>query len=82
MAVFVLGMFLFGHQQSGLHPFPNQLSASFLATAALAEPDMASYYVAANHSENNTLRSTFEWTNDSHSLRTAPPMAQTNSVMQ
>jgi len=82
MAVFVLGMFLFGHQQSGLHPFPGAPTAGFLATAALAQPDMASYYVAVNHSENNTLRSTFEWTNDSHSLRTGPPMAQTNSVIQ
>jgi hypothetical protein len=82
MAVFFLGMFLFGQNRGGLHTFQSEIPPRFLAIAALAEPDMASYYVVANHSGNNTFRSTFEWTNDSHSLRTAPPMAQTNSVIQ
>lgn len=80
MAVFVLGVFVFGQNRGGL-PFHPEPSPHLMATAAAAEPDM-SYYVAVHHSENNTLRGTFEWTNGSHSLRTAPPMAQTNSVIQ
>lgn len=82
MAVFVLGLFLFGNH-SGLHQLNGNTMPGTLASAALAQPDMASYYVAVRHSENNTWRNTFEWTNDSHSLTTAPPMAaRTNSIIQ
>jgi hypothetical protein len=81
MAVFVLGMFAFGNHPGGLHQFNGESARSLLATAALTQPDLATYYVSVRHSENNALRSTFEWTNDSRSLTTAPPVAQTNSLM-
>jgi hypothetical protein len=81
MAVFVLGMFTFGNHSAGLHPLNGDSARNLLATAAISQPDMATYYVSVRHSGNNALRSTFEWTNDSRSLTTAPPMAQTNSLM-
>ena len=80
MAVFVLGVFVFGQTRGGLHYFDG--SSHLAASAALELPGMASYYTAVRHSENNTLRGTFEWTNDSRSLTTAPPMTPTNSVIQ
>lgn len=88
MAVFVLGLFISGtsgtmHQMDGdlfgviiSHSLPKQGDYT-----ALSQGDISTYYASVRHSENNTLRGTFEWTNGSHSLRTAPPMAQTNSVM-
>ena len=81
MAVFVFGLFLFGNN-GALHTYDSGNYPGVLATAALTQPDYSTYYASVRHSGNNTLRSTFEWTNDSHSLKTAPPMAQTNSVIQ
>ena len=80
MAVFVLGMFVFGQSRGGLHQFDG--SSHLTAAAAWELPGMAPYYASVRHSENNTLRSTFEWTNDSRSLTTSPPMTPTNSVIQ
>ena len=82
MAVFMLGMFLYGNQAGLLHHFQSA-SASLLATASLTQPEFSTYYASVQHSENNTLRNTFEWTNanGNSSLSTAPPMAKTNSVM-
>jgi hypothetical protein len=77
MAVFLLGMFLYGGH-AGLHP---SAGASLLATASLRQPELSTYYASVRHSENNTLRNSLEWTNGSGSLSTAPPMAPTNSVM-
>jgi hypothetical protein len=81
MAVFVLGVFAFGNHSGGLHQLNGESARNLLATAALSQPDMATYYVSVRHSGNNSLQSTFEWTNGSHSLTTAPPMAQTNSLL-
>lgn len=81
MAVFVFGLFLSGTNGS-FHDLDTDNFPTALTQAALKQPSYSTYYASVRHSENNTLRSTFEWTNDSHSLRTAPPMAQTNSVMQ
>lgn len=81
MAVFVFGLFISGSNGS-FHPLDTDNFPTALTQAALKQPTYSTYYASVRHSENNTLRSTFEWTNDSHSLRTAPPMAQTNSVMQ
>jgi len=82
MAAFVFGMFIVG-SNGAMHHFDSDNSSSILASAALTRPAYSTYYASVRHSENNTLRSTFEWTNDSHSLTTTPPMAQTNnSVMQ
>lgn len=81
MAVFVFGVFISGSNGS-LHHLDSDDFPSALTRAALKQPSYSTYYAAVRHSENNTLRSTFEWTNDSRSLRTTPPMAQTNSVMQ
>ena len=81
MAVFVFGLFISG-SNGAFHPLDGDNYPSALAHAALTQPDYSTYYASVRHSDNNALRSTFEWTNDSHSLRTTPPMAQTNSVMQ
>jgi hypothetical protein len=78
MAVFVFGLFLFGNN-GALHDSDPYAA---VAAAALTQPDYSTYYASVRHSGNNALRSTFEWTNESHSLKTAPPMAQTNSVIQ
>jgi hypothetical protein len=82
MAVFLLGLFLYGNQAGLLHQFHPASSPSLLATAALSRPELSTYYADARHSENNALRNTFEWTNGNRSLSTAGPMAQTNSVIQ
>ena len=82
MAVFVFGAILFGNQPGAFSHFDAEASPSVFAEAAMTRPDYSAYYASVRHSDNNTLRSTFEWTNDSHSLRTAPPMARTNTVMQ
>lgn len=81
MAVFVFGLFLSG-SHGALQHLDSDNYPTALARAALTQPDYSTYYASVRHSDNNALRSTFEWTNDNHSLRTAPPMAQTNSVMQ
>lgn len=77
MAVFLLGMFLCG-SHSALH---SASLPSMLANASLTQPEFSTYYASVQHSENNTLRNTFEWTNGNSSLSTAGPMAQTNSVL-
>ena len=81
MAVFVFGLFISG-SNGAFHQLDTENYTTALAKAALTQPDYSTYYASVRHSDNNALRSTFEWTNDSHSLRTTPPMAQTNSVMQ
>jgi hypothetical protein len=81
MTVFVFGLFLFGNN-GAFHHYDSDPYPSALAAAALTRPDYSTYYASVRHSGNNALRSTFEWTNESHSLKTAPPMAQTNSVIQ
>lgn len=82
MAVFVFGAFVVGNHPGAFHHFDGASSSSVIAAAAITQPDFSTYYADARHSENNALRGTFEWTNGSRSLRTTPPMAQTNSVMQ
>ena len=87
MAVFVLGVFVVGQHPAGLQQFNGETSPNFLATVAWSRTELAPsvelapYYASVRHSDNNALRSTFEWTNGGGSLRTAPPMAQTNSVI-
>jgi hypothetical protein len=81
MAVFVFGLFLFGH--NGVwHHYDSDHYLGGLAAAALTRPDYSTYYASVRHSGNNALRNTFEWTNESRSLKTAPPVAPTNSVSQ
>ena len=79
MAVFMLGLFLSVHGGL-LHHLHAATSTSLFATASLTQPEYSTYYASVQHSENNTLRNTFEWTNGNSSLSTAPPMAPTNSV--
>lgn len=88
MAVFVLGLFISGNNGT-MHQMDGDLFGVIVPQSlpkqgdytALSQGDISTYYASVRHSENNTLRSTFEWTNGSRSLRTTPPMAQTNSVM-
>lgn len=81
MAVFLFGLFVSGTNGS-LHHLDSENYPSALARASMTQPDYSTYYASVRHSDNNALRSTFEWTNDSHSLRTTPSMPQTNSVIQ
>ncbi len=81
MAVFVFGLFITG-SNGAFHPLDGDNFPSALAHASMTQPDYSTYYASVRHSDNNALRSTFEWTNQSRSLRTTPPMPQTNSVMQ
>jgi len=82
MAVFMLGIFLYSNEAGLLHQFHPSPVSSLTATAALSQPEYATYYASVRHSENNALRNTFEWTNGNRSLSTAPPVAPTNSVIQ
>jgi hypothetical protein len=57
-------------------------NSSLVATAMLSGPN-PQMHLAAHHSDNNSFTvATFEWTNGSHSLTTAPPSAGTNSLLQ
>jgi hypothetical protein len=82
MAVFLLGVFIYGNQAGVVHPFPSDPATRVLATAALSQPEFSAYYESARHSENNALRNTLEWTSGDRSLSTGQPMAPTNSVIQ
>ena len=78
MAVFLLGLFLYG---GNLSQFPESARHSLIATAALSEPRLAAYFSSTHHSDNNTWQAPFEWTNGSSSMTTAPSMARTNALM-
>jgi len=79
MAVFVFGLFISGGNGSFHHLDPDGFPSA-LTKAALKQPGYSTYYASVRHSENNTLRSTFEWTNDSRSLTSAAPLFDTNSL--
>lgn len=78
MAVFLLGLFLYGGNLSQL---PSGTTHSLVATAALSEPRLAAYFSSTHHSDNNTWQAPFEWTNSGRSVTTAPSMALTNALM-
>jgi hypothetical protein len=78
MAVFLLCAFVIGRPGSGLGPYA---PAGIFAHITLAEPDGASFL--AHHSDNNSVQVTsFDWTNGSHSVTTAPPVSRTKSLIQ
>src|SRR6266542_7019618 len=64
MAVFVLGLGVFGNHTGALPHLEAAPSPGLLATAALTQPDWSAYYASVRHSENNALRNTLEWTNE------------------
>ena len=72
MAVFLFGMFVVGRQPDGLGS-----SGNVLAQFLMSEQDRVS------HSVNNSIQvMTFDSTNGSHSLTTAPPVSGTNRMIQ
>ena len=83
LAVFLFGMFLSGRNDAGLDGAVGGLwDGSFLG-----QPHLIAYSTATHHSDANSLpvttfESTFEWTNEGHSLKAPRPMAQTNSLIQ
>ena len=79
MAVFLLCAFVLGGNVAQFHAGSRY---SLMATAALAEPSLATYFASTHHSDNNTWQAPFEWTNGSSSLTSAPPLATTNALMQ
>jgi hypothetical protein len=82
MALFVVGMTFLTKSSTGFTPFIASPPVSLVATVALNEPHLATYYAAAAHSEHNAWPvTTFEWTNGSHSLSTAPPVFKTNGLL-
>lgn len=83
MAVFLLGMFIVGRNETGL----DGTMGGLLGGSFLAQPHLVAYSTATHHSDANSLpvttfESTFEWTNEGHSLKAPRPMAQTNSLIQ
>ena len=82
MALFIVSMTFFSRHSTGFTPFIASPAASLVATVALNEPHLATYYAAATHSEHNVWPiTTFEWTNGSHTLSTAPPVLRTNGLL-
>ena len=72
MAVFLFGMFVVSRQPGGLGP-----AGSVLAQFGVSEQERAS------HCANNSVQvMTFDSTNGSHSLTTAPPVFWTNRLIQ
>src|SRR6266516_4892152 len=67
MAVFLFGMFVVGRQPGGLEP-----AGSVLAQFGMSEP---AEQARASHCANNSVQvMSFDSTNGSHSLTTAPPV--------
>ena len=82
LAVFLLCLTLWNPAQPGLEPFISPPPMSMMATASLNDPSLAAYCDASRHSGYNRWNgATFEWTNGSHSLTTAVPVFNTNSLM-
>jgi len=82
MAMFVLSMTFFTRGSTGFTPFIVSPPVSLVATVALSQPHLATYYASASHSEHNAWPiTTFEWTNGSRSLSTAPPVFSTNGLL-
>lgn len=74
MAVFLFGMFVVGRQPGGLGP-----AGSVLAQFGMSDSETE----RASHYANNSVQvMTFDWTNGSHSLTTAPPVSWTNRLIQ
>ena len=54
-----------------------------VAAAVLDSPNLVAYFAPKRHSSLNAWPgATFEWTNDSPSLTTAPSFLQTNGLIQ
>ena len=82
LAVFLLCLALWNPAQPGLEPFISPPPMSMMAAASLSDPSLAAYCDASRHSGYNAWSgATFEWTNGSHSLTTAVPVFNTNSLM-
>ena len=82
MALFLLGAFVFSNGTGGIWQIQPGSSPSLMATAAISEPHLATYFASTHHSDNNTLQAPFEWTNSGSTVKTAPSMATTNVLMQ
>jgi hypothetical protein len=82
MAVFLVSAFVLGGNFGRLSEFNSTPAPSLVATAALNEPHLSTYFAFTHHSDNNTLQAPFEWTNSGSSVTTAPSMATTNALMQ
>jgi hypothetical protein len=76
MALVLIATFLLGHQ-SGVLGLSSVTSPGLIATAALGQPDLSTYYIAARHSENNMPVVGVEGTNRSFAMSGAP----TNQLM-
>jgi hypothetical protein len=75
MAVFLFGMFVVGRQPGGLGT-----GGGVLAQFVMSEP---AEQARASHCANNSVQvMTFDSTNGSHSLTTAPPVSWTNRLIQ
>lgn len=79
MAVFLLGLFVVGRPGGALDPYS---AGGIFAHITLADSDLAPFHRSAHHSDNNSVQVTsFDWTNGSHSVTTAPPVARTNRLI-
>ncbi len=82
MAIFVTLMICGSRGPDQLNEFIHSPASGLGAAAALSQPELATYYAGAIHSDHNVWPvTTFEWTNGSRSLTTAVPVWNTNSLM-
>lgn len=63
-----MATFLLGHQSGMLAGLSSVTSPGLIATAALSQPNLSTYYVSVRHSENNTPLVGLEWTNGAFAL--------------
>jgi hypothetical protein len=77
-AALLFSLVLLGRNPQGLTQLMSGPPISMVATVALSQPHLASYYAGSDHSGYNAPATTFEWTNGSSSLTT--PTLDTNRL--
>jgi hypothetical protein len=83
MAMFLFLLFVTGRSSEGTGHWTFSPSNMLAVASLMGENSLAAYLSEAEHSpHNNWQATTFEWTNEGHSLTTYPPVPQTNSQIQ
>lgn len=83
MALVLLAALILTKDARALDVWPGGTPTGLVAAAVLDSPSLVTYVASKRHSSLNAWPgATFEWTNDSTSLTTAPPFLQTNGMIQ
>jgi len=81
VALLMAGFVLLSKDNSYLTSLSSLSPARFNASNAVNQPHLLAYHAVAGHSEHNLMaRTTFEWTNRSLSLSTAPLKLNSNGI--